>query len=70
MEGACLFINHGTGSRDFIGIIWIFLIVALTAATVVISPQISALNFNGGHDDFSHSDDRLSSRSIPLVTRY
>jgi len=70
MESACLFINHGSDCRDFIGIIWIFLIIAFTATTMVISPQISPLNFNGGHDDFSHSDDCFSSRLIPLVTRY
>ena len=38
MEGACLFINHGTDRRDFIGIIWVLLIVTFPSTAMVISP--------------------------------
>ena len=70
MESTCLFINHGSNRRGFIGIICLLIIVIFPSATMAISPEISSLNFNGGHDDFSHSDDRFSSRLIPLVARY
>ena len=48
MESVCLFINHGTDSRDFIGIIWIFLLLLSRQLQWLYHPKLVHLILTGG----------------------
>ncbi len=70
MESTCLFINHGADRRNFIGIIWILLIVTFRQLQWLYHPKLAHLILTGGMMILAIPTIVLAVGLFALVARY